>query len=535
MRLTGAQIITEVLAEQGVSTVFGVPGNSVLSLYDALHQNRHGIRHILTCHEQAAAHAADGYARVTGRPGVVIATSGPGATNLVTGLAAAMMDSSPVVAITGNVPTTLLGRDSFQEVDIFGVTLPITKHNYIVKRIDALADTLREAFFWAGAGRPGPLLVDVPRDIQAAECEFTPQTPRVYAAPAASEDTLRAAAALLAQAKRPLLFAGGGVLRGGAEAEFLALARALDAPAAMSFMALSALPPDEPLSLGLLGMHGTPQAVRALREADVILAAGTRFSDRVAGEAFAPQAKLIHLDIDAAELSKNVPAALSLRGDAKKSLAGLLSLLPPAARPDWRARVDSFRESAPSAPGLSPETVLRQLYQAMGDAAVVATDVGQHQMWTGQYYPLARPRALVSSGGLGAMGFGMGAAIGACLAQKNAPTLLVTGDGSFHMNLSELATAVRYRLPIVIAVMHNGALGMVRQWQALLFDGRYAESSPERTTDFVKVAEGFGARGARVTSPEELAAALSIVPQLTGPYVLEIPIDPDERVLPVNI
>ena len=543
MLITGAEAVVRVLLEQGCDTVFGYPGGQVTDLYDALYRKRRRIRHILTAHEQGAAHAADGYARASGKTGVVIATSGPGATNLVTGIAAAYLDSVPMVAVTGNVSCQQIGRDSFQEVDIVGVTMPVTKHNFIVKHAEELPDTLRTAFQIAKSGRKGPVLVDIPKDVQTAKCHFTPAEAPVPAEPlrTADADALADAAELLSEAARPLIYFGGGVISGEASAELTALAELLDAPMCCSLMGLSAVPHDHPRFLGMTGMHGTVAAAAAEDEADLVLAAGVRFSDRATGNQrrFARHAQIVHIDIDNAELQKNIPAVLSICGDVNDALTRLLTILPQQKHPAWNRRIaslrraDAARRTVPEnkAGTLHPYTIIDTVQQ-LDSGAVIVTDVGQHQMWTAQRYPLKTPRSFLTSGGLGAMGYGLGAAVGAYIATGKRP-ILFTGDGSFGMNLTELATAVSQRVPVVIVIMRNGTLGMVRQWQTLFFGRRYAATTLERKTDFIRVAEGFGAQGMHADSPEALYRAVEAARSANGPFVIDCAVSAEELVFPM--
>lgn len=538
MELTGAQILVETLIEQGVDTVFGYPGGQVLHIYDALYGAKNRLRHILSCHEQGAAHMADGYARSTGRTGVVISTSGPGATNLVTGIATAYLDSVPMVAVTGNVPTHLIGRDSFQEVDITGVTMPITKHNFIVKDISELADTLRRAFVIAESGRPGPVLVDIPKDIQTARHTFFSKAPQQPALLKPKSKALNAAVRLIKQAKRPFIYAGGGVVSAGASALMQFLADKIESPVGTSIMGLTAIPHDHPLFTGMLGMHGQFAASKAISEADVILAMGCRFSDRVTGnkEEFAPGARIVHFDIDDAEIGKNVDCAVGVAGDIRESLSYLLDALPNQPHPRWRQYVETLKSQNPSPEmgnGIHPKALVEAVYKTAGKNAIIATDVGQHQMWTAQYYPFTRPRSFITSGGLGTMGFGMGAAIGAAVGNPDRRVVLFTGDGSFHMNMNELATAVSYGLPVVVIVMNNGALGMVRQWQKLFFHERYSHTTLHRATDYVKLADAMGAAGYRMESPDQIASVLNMAFSAGGPAVIDCRVDIDEMVLPM--
>lgn len=564
MKISGAKIVVETLIEQGCDTLFGYPGGQVINLFDELYLNRDRIRHILTAHEQGAAHAADGYARATGRVGVVIATSGPGATNLVTGIATAYLDSVPMVAITGNVPCSLIGRDSFQEVDIVGVSMPVTKHNFIVKNIAELADTIREAFRIAKSGRPGPVLIDIPKDVQTALCEFTPCPEPVEAVPMklASEHRLDKAAEMIAQAERPYIYFGGGVISGDASAEIIALAEKIDAPMGCSLMGLSAVPSDHPKFLGMQGMHGHYAASVAEDEADLVIALGARFSDRATGkkERFAKNFSIIHIDIDGAELNKNIPAQLTIRGDIKDAVRRLTERTAAKTHPDWNKRIAELRaeEAArtehshqavrekdcdacaapcdktgiPAEQRLNHFTIVDAVSAAAPADAVIVTDVGQHQMWAAQRYPLKAPRTFLTSGGLGTMGYGLGAAIGANTATGKR-AILFTGDGSFGMNLTELATAVTEQTDVTVIIMNNGVLGMVRQWQTLFFDKHYSNTTLNRKTDFVKVAEGFGAKAARAANLAELQAALNAANAQHGPFVIDCIMDCDEFVLPM--
>jgi acetolactate synthase-1/2/3 large subunit len=541
MQLTGAQIIIRELIEQGADVVFGYPGGTVVHIYDELYKNSDRIRHYTTCHEQGACHASDGWARVTGKAGVVIATSGPGATNLVTGIANAYLDSTPLVAITGNVATSMLGRDSFQEVDITGVTMPITKHNYLVKDITKLAETIREAFALATEGRPGPVLIDVPKDVQTGTAEYAPAAPAQQAAPGPEigKDKLAEAVALLREAKRPYIYSGGGTVISNASQELLEFADRIDAPIGLSIMGLSAVPYAHPRFLGMVGMHGRYGATKALYECDLLIAVGTRFSDRATGNKaeFMRDRKVLQIEIDPAEIGKNIGVTTSVNGDVKSVLNALMSLLPNLEHKEWMARIqymkahpDNNLEMNPKR--LTPQSVIEGACRFNGENTVV-TDVGQHQMWTTQYYQFKKPRTFVTSGGLGAMGFGMGAAIGACIGSGFKRTLLFTGDGSFHMNMNELATAVTNKLPLIIVVLNNSVLGMVRQWQTLFFDGRYSNTTPERRTDYVKLAEAFGAAGFRAGTIAEYEECLEKAYRYSTPVLIECPIDADERVLPM--
>ena len=539
MRLSGADIIVKTLIEQGCDTVFGYPGGQILNVYDSLYTHQNEINHILTAHEQGAAHAADGYARATGKVGVVISTSGPGATNLVTGIATACLDSVPIVAICGNVPTTQIGTDSFQEIDITGVTLPITKHNYFVGRVEELADTIREAFALAASGRPGPVLIDVPKDVQIACCDYEPQPPAKPEPPkAAKEIRIKEAANYFNAARRPYIYFGGGMITAGAQEEMLRLADMIDAPIGCSLMGISGIPTDHPRFLGMQGMHGHYASSMAMHHADLIISLGVRFNDRVTGNRhkFATDAKIVHIDVDGSELSKTVNAVCGLRGDVKPTLDALLPLITAGEKLEWRAEVDGFRagedEYLDHRAGMTPRNAILTLNRHLGENTAVCTDVGQHQMWAAQNLSFRTPRRFISSGGLGTMGFGFGAAIGAAFGTRER-SVLVTGDGSFGMCLQELATAVTYNVPIVILILNNGVLGMVRQWQTLFFNKHYSNTVLNRKTDFPAFARSFGADGETVTTPEELDAALTRAFAAEGPYIVDCRIDKDEFVLPM--
>lgn len=543
MFISGANIIVETLIEQGCDTVFGYPGGQVINLFDALYLNRDRINHVLTAHEQGAAHAADGYARATGKVGVAIATSGPGATNLVTGIATAFLDSVPMVAITGNVPCDLIGRDSFQEVDIVGVTMPITKHNFIVKDINELADTIRMAFKIAKSGRPGPVLVDIPKDVQIAKCEFEPKKQPVVPYPLsfAPDDKLKEAAALINKSERPYIYFGGGIISGKASDELVTLADKIDAPLGCSLMGLSAVPSDNPRFLGMQGMHGHYASSVAEDEADLVIALGARFSDRATGDKkrFAKNFRIVHIDIDSAELDKNIRADLSVQGDIKDALERLTAMVEEKNHEAWSSRIKELRdeekrriEIAKSGRELDPFDIVDIVSEYEKDAIIV-TDVGQHQMWTAQRYPLKKPRTFLTSGGLGTMGFGVGAAIGASIATGKRSILFI-GDGSFGMNLNELATSVTQNVPLTIVIMNNGVLGMVRQWQTLFFDKHYSNTTLDRRkTDFVKLAEAFGAKGAKVLTKNDLRNAVQESFAYNGTYVIDCAVGCDEFVLPM--
>ncbi len=541
MKRNGAQILMEVFRELQVDTVFGYPGGFVLNIYDELYKASGWLRHIITCHEQGAAHAADGYARATGKTGVVIATSGPGATNLVTGIATAHLDSVPMVAITGNVPCSFIGRDSFQEVDIKGITMPITKHNFMVKDVTRLADTLREAFRIAASGRPGPVLVDIPKDVQLAECEYTPgaQKEEVQAVKPDSR-VLSQAVELIASSQRPFLYAGGGVVLAGAGEELVKLAETIGAPIGASMMGLSAVDHGHPLFLGMTGMHGRYAATQVMDKSDLIIAVGSRFSDRATGNKteFSKNRKVLHIDIDPAEIGKNIPAYVAMVADVKEALIALNASGLQKKDPAWLMEVEKLN-SAPdnhltmNESRLNPQMVLKALNRRMAADGPVSTDVGQHQMWTAQYYSFHKPRTFITSGGLGTMGFGMGAAIGACIGTGLKKTLMITSDGSFHMNMNELATAVTNRLPIIVVVLNNSVLGMVRQWQTMFFGRRYSNTTLNRATDFCLLAQAFGAKGLRLESMDKIDAVLDKAFQLSGPVVIDVRIHRDEKVLPM--
>ena len=535
MKISGAEILIRCLKEQGVGTVFGYPGGCVLDIYDAIYRDG-TLRHILTAHEQGAAHAADGYARATGKTGVCIATSGPGATNLVTGIATAYMDSVPLVAITGNVTVSNLGRDSFQEVDIAGITMPITKHNYIIKDIRDLAAAVREAFYIAGAGRKGPVLIDIPKNIQTELCEFEEAEPAPYSPRPVKREALAAAAEALAKAKRPVILAGGGCIGSDAAENLFAFAKKIQAPVCSTLMGLGAYPASDGQFLGMIGMHGSDAAAKTFRRADAVIACGMRFSDRVAGDRvkFREGKTVIQFDIDAAEIDKNVPADLSVMADVNEILKTLLPMLEQADRKEWLKEAAAYKEyDAANIDKTLPAYKILSALPSYTDADTrIATDVGQHQMWTAQYYPFEKPRTFISSGGLGTMGFGLGAAIGAC-AGCGKRTVLVTGDGSFHMNLNELCTAVSQNLPVVILLMNNNTLGMVRQWQTLFYGKRYSQTTLDRKTDYVKLAEAFGAKGLTIAGEADIAPVLQEAFSCEGPVLVDCRIGIDDKVLPM--
>ena len=536
MKRSGASIVIESLCRNNVKTVFGYPGGAVLPIYDELYKNAHRLNHVLCAHEQNAAHAADGFARVTGKPGVVIATSGPGATNLVTGIANAYLDSVPLVAITGNVAVPLLGRDSFQEVDITGITRPIVKHNFAVTCVQELSGILDAAFEIASSGRPGPVLVDIPKSIQTDLCDESEYTTQKLFFNDLPEADLNAAASFIAASERPLIYAGGGVVAAGAGGELAALAEKISAPVALSMMGLTALPKSHPANLGMCGMHGTASSAKLQSECDLIIALGVRFSDRATGntEKYKEGKTIIHIDIDNAEIGKNTAADLELCGDVKLLLQKLLPLLSPQKRPEWEKRVAEAKllDLLPAETALTPRSLIGTVARFCDKETVIATDVGQHQMWTMQYYPFHTPRTLLSSGGLGTMGFGLGAAIGGCIASGRKRTCLFTGDGSFGMCLQDLATAVSQQLPLLIVIFNNGVLGMVRQWQTMFYSEHYSHTTLNRKTDFPALAKAFGAEGRKITTLSELEAALSSLAPDT-PTVLDCQLDMDEFVLPM--
>jgi acetolactate synthase, large subunit, biosynthetic type len=536
MKLKGARILMEELIRQGVDTVFGYPGGAVLNIYDELYQCRDRIHHVLTAHEQGAAHAADGYARASGKVGVVIATSGPGATNLVTGIANAYLDSVPLVAITGNVATEALGRDSFQEVDIVSITQPVVKHNFMVKEVSELEQTIKEAFLIASTGRKGPVLIDIPKDVQVAECEYgVAVLPKMPEKAVLSYDE-EGVVALLNQAKKPFIYAGGGVAACHGEELLRALSEKLDAPVALSLMGRTVFPDSHPLSLGLVGMHGSYQAAKVQAECDVLLALGVRFSDRATGKisSYTKNCKVIHVDIDKAELGKNLAPDFSVQSDVKKWIKNILPKLEERKNAAWWKEIESYRkEGKAEKNAFHPENILECLRRFTKDETVVATDVGQHQMWTAQYYRFEKPDTFLTSGGLGTMGYGLGAAIGACFAKNKQETVLVSSEGSFAMNCNELCTAVKEKLPLTILLLDNQVLGMVRQWQTAFYGKRYSQTVLDRGTDFVKLIEAYGGRGFSIHSLSELENALEARKEIHGPVLLDCHIDKDEMVRPM--
>ncbi len=542
MQLTGAEIIAECLLEQGVDTVFGYPGGAVLNIYDALYKYSDKITHILSSHEQGATHAADGYARTTGKVGVVIATSGPGATNLVTGIATAYMDSIPMVAITGNVSNDLLARDSFQEVDITGITMPITKHNFIVKDVKDLANVLRKAFKIAMSGRKGPVLVDITKDVTGAKYEYEPVKPvEIENKTLSSKSDFEAAAQAIKNSKRPMIYMGGGVVSSDAGAELVKFAEKIDCPVATSIMGLGAFPASHPLFMGTIGMHGGYETAMATANCDLLLAIGARFSDRVAGdrEKFGENATIIQLDIDKAEINKNVKVDYSIIGDLKNTLKDLENTVEKTEHKDWIEQLKKWAhgtkisQTPDSDKYAHPYHIIDAVRELANDDDIIVTDVGQHQMWVSQRYRFEKPHTWCTSGGLGTMGYGLGAAVGSAVAHPDRKIILFTGDGSFHMNLNELATVRSYNLPIIVIVMNNTVLGMVRQWQKLFYGNRFSQTDPHRKTDFVELAKAFGIGGMRIHNNSEVEEVLKQAFESTEPVVIDCMISPDENALPM--
>lgn len=539
MQLNGSQIVLETLKEQGVDTIFGYPGGTILNIFDELYKYGDTFNHILTAHEQGAAHAADGYARATGKVGVCFATSGPGATNLVTGIATAYMDSIPVVAITCNVATNLIGRDSFQEVDICGITMPITKHNFQVKSVEDLAPTIRKAFKIAISGRKGPVLIDIPKDITAAVCEYSPEPKQEPSEPVKPhEGCTERAIELIRNAKKPLIYLGGGAILSDASEDLITFAEKIDAPVVSTLMGLGAFPNGHPLHLGLIGMHGHFECNKAAHECDVLITCGARFSDRVAGNRgkFAPNAEILHIDIDAAEMDKNINSNYHLRGNINEVVPNLTRAIEQLDHSEWRAEIEGYRRpfnQLQIGDYVNPQTLIEKIDAATGDNTIVVTDVGQHQLWAAQFYKFTQPRTFLTSGGLGTMGYSMGAAMGGQIGCPDKQVVMFAGDGGFHMNLSELATMASYNIPVKMFIMNNKVLGMVRQWQKLFYGNRFADTDPDRKTDFAAVAESFGVKGIRINTNDEIDAALKEVFEYQGPVLIDCRISPDSNVLPM--
>ena len=555
MKYTGARIVIECLVEQGVDMVFGYPGGAILNVYDELYKNSDRIRHILTAHEQGAAHAADGYSRSTGKVGVVMATSGPGATNLVTGIATAYMDSIPMVAITCNVTTPLLGKDSFQEIDITGITMPVTKHNYIVRSVNELADTIREAFLVAQNGRPGPVLVDIPKDVTAAIAEYNPPSVdllcedhtslarasirRVTKIMSPSDQEVQDIAAVINESQRPFLYVGGGVVIDNACQELMTLAERRNIPVATSLMGKSAFPSRHPLCCGMIGMHGTKAANMGANKSDLVIAIGARFSDRVISDStkFARNSKILHIDIDPAEINKNMATHYSLVGSVKELLTRLLPLIEERAESGWNQEIAQWKQHIPAMyskkTNLHPKFAFEYIHEKLGDDTIITTEVGQHQMWAAQFYPFSKPRTFLTSGGLGTMGYGTGAAIGAQLANPHRRVVHIAGDGSFRMNCNELATISHYQVPVIIVLVNNGTLGMVRQWQNLFYDKRYSETTLDFGPDFVLLAQAYGITGERATNEEEFKAAFDRAVESGKAAIIDCSMSIDEMVLPM--
>ena len=540
MKLNGSEIIVECLKEQNVDTIFGYPGGAILNVYDALYKHSDEITHILTSHEQGASHAADGYARATGKVGVCFATSGPGATNLVTGIATAYMDSIPVVAITCNVTVPLLGKDSFQEIDIAGVTMPITKHNFIVKDVTKLADVIRAAFRIAKEGRPGPVLIDVTKDVTAAECDYIKETPKAIErqTDTIKEEDVERAVEMIKASKRPYVFVGGGVIASDASDELARFVKKIDAPVADSLMGKGAFAGTDPHYTGMLGMHGTKTSNFGVSECDLLIAIGARFSDRVTGNAnkFAKNAKILHFDIDAAEINKNIHSDASVVGDALEILKRVNAKLEQQDRHEWLEHIHDYEKQYPMAyrkDCLNGPLIMEKIYELTKGEAIISTDVGQHQMWAAQHYKYKKPRTLLTSGGLGTMGYGLGAAIGAKVGCKDKTVINIAGDGCFRMNMNEVATATRYNIPVIEIIFNNHVLGMVRQWQDLFYGKRYSATVLDDCVDFVKVSEGMGAKGYRVQTIEEFEAALKDAMALNIPCVIDCLIDREDKVFPM--
>ena len=557
MKITGSQVVIECLIEQGVDTVFGYPGGNILNIYDALYKNSGRINHILTAHEQGAAHAADGYARATGRVGVCMATSGPGATNLVTGIATAYMDSSPIVAITCNVPNNLLGKDTFQEIDITGVTMPITKQNFMVRDVKDLAKTIREAFFIAKTGRPGPVLIDILKDVTAAEVEFEPLSKenerndilienhsnlkRIAEINIPSEENIKKVAELINNSERPFIYAGGGIGISGAEKELLELAEKANIPVSESLMARSSFPANHPLCTWMIGMHGTKASNMGVTECDLLISLGSRFSDRVILDSskFAQNAKVVHIDIDPAEINKNIPAYTSLVGDLKQILNRLIPSVEKKERKEWIDQIQAWKKEYPECydkkpeHSINPKFICECINKIAGENTFITTEVGQHQMWTAQFYPFTKPRTFITSGGLGTMGFGTGAAMGVQFADKNNRVVHIAGDGSFRMNCNELATIQHYNLPIVIIVVDNHALGNVRMWQRLFYGKRFSQTTLDFGPDWCKLADAYGIKGYKARNAKEFEKVFKEAFEAKKPAVIDAEVDIDEMVLPM--
>ncbi|MBQ1832988.1 MAG: biosynthetic-type acetolactate synthase large subunit [Treponema sp.] len=559
MKISGSRVIIECLVEQGVDTVFGYPGGAILNVYDELYKNQDRIRHILTAHEQGAAHAADGYSRSTGKVGVVFATSGPGATNLVTGIATAYMDSSPMVAITCNVATSLLGKDSFQEIDITGVTMPITKHNFMVKNVGELASVIREAFVIAKSGRPGPVLIDIPKEVTAPDnlVEFEPLSnpsdaaelvkkdsvslKRALETPVPGDDEIKAAAEIINSSSRPVIYAGGGVIISDAAKELFEFASKADIPVAQSMMGLSAFPSSSKLNLGMVGMHGTKASNMAVTESDLVIALGARFSDRVISDAsrFAKNSKVFHIDIDPAEINKNIPVAGCLIGNVKDVLSRLIPLVNKASHDEWREKISGWSRIYPKmyddkpADSINPKFICECIHKIAGDDTFITTEVGEHQLWTAQHYPFEKPRTFITSGGLGTMGFGTGAAIGTQFANPERRVVHIAGDGSFRMNCNELATISHYNLPVVIVVVNNGTLGNVRLWQSVFYGKRYSATTLDFGPDWVKLADAYGIQGFRASNAEEFEKVFKEAFESGKAAVIDAKVDIDVPVMPM--
>ena len=539
MQLTGSEIVIECLKEQGVDTVFGYPGGAILNVYDELYKHSDEITHILTSHEQGAAHAADGYARATGKVGVCFATSGPGATNLVTGIATAYMDSIPVVAITCNVGVSLLGKDSFQEIDITGITMPITKHNYIVKDVANLADTIRKAFVIAKSGRPGPVLIDIPKDVTANKTEYIKEEIKpVEPSDKISEEELAEALELIKKSKKPYIFVGGGAVLSEASEELYTFAKKVDAPVTDSLMGKGAFPGNDPAYTGMLGMHGTKASNYGVSECDLLIVVGARFSDRVTGNAkkFAKNAKILQFDVDAAEMNKNVLITEGVVGDIKVILEKINAKLEQQSHPEWMKKTMDYKEKYPLTyhpEALTGPFIVEEIYRQTNGEAIISTEVGQHQMWAAQYYKYTKPRTLLTSGGLGTMGYGLGAALGAKTGRPDKTVVNIAGDGCFRMNMNEIATATRHNIPVIQVVINNHVLGMVRQWQNLFYGQRYSATVLNDAVDFVKLAEAMGAKGVRVTTQAEFKEAFKEALASGKPVVIDCQIDQDDKVWPM--